>query len=52
MAKIVLLSCTKSKLEKPAPAYKISETQVSACWLQDKDAPDVDGFKKSGGDDK
>jgi oligopeptide transport system ATP-binding protein len=39
-------------LEKPAPAYKISETQVSACWLQDKDAPDVDGFKKSGGDDK
>jgi len=36
-------------LEKPAPAYIVSDTQVSACWLQDKDAPDVEGFTKSGG---
>jgi len=36
-------------LEKPAPLFKISETQCSACWLQDEDAPDVEGFKKSGG---
>lgn len=36
-------------LEKPAPLYRISDTQVSACWLQDKDAPDVEGFTKSGG---
>jgi len=37
-------------LEKPAPSYKISETQESACWLQDNDAPDVEGFTKSGGE--
>lgn len=36
-------------LEKPAPLYKISDTQYSACWLQDKDAPVVEGFTKSGG---
>ena len=36
-------------LTKPAPMYKISETQVSACWLQDPDAPVVEGFTKSGG---
>lgn len=36
-------------LEQPAPAYKVSDSQVSACWLQDKDAPDVEGFIKSGG---
>jgi oligopeptide transport system ATP-binding protein len=36
-------------LEKPAPLYRISGTQVSACWLQDKDAPDVEGFTKSVG---
>jgi len=37
-------------LEKPAPSYKISEAQESACWLQDNDAPDVEGFTKSGGE--
>lgn len=36
-------------LEQPAPMYRISDTQVSACWLQDPDAPDVEGFTKSGG---
>ncbi len=36
-------------LQEPAPLYKISETQYSACWLQDKDAPEVKGFVKSGG---
>jgi oligopeptide transport system ATP-binding protein len=36
-------------LEKPAPLFAISNTQSSACWLQDENAPDVEGFKKSGG---
>lgn len=34
-------------LEKPAPAFKISDTQESACWLQHEDAPDVEGFVKT-----
>lgn len=34
-------------LEEEAPAFKISETQSSACWLQHKDAPDVEGFAKT-----
>ncbi|MBN2604586.1 MAG: ABC transporter ATP-binding protein [Bacilli bacterium] len=33
-------------LEKPAPLFEVSESQVSACWLQDDDAPDVAGYKK------
>jgi oligopeptide transport system ATP-binding protein len=37
-------------IEKPAPLYTISDSQQSACWLQDKEAPDVEGFKKSGGE--
>jgi oligopeptide transport system ATP-binding protein len=36
-------------IEEAAPLYRISDTQVSACWLQDPDAPEVEGFKKSGG---
>lgn len=36
-------------LEKPAPAFKVSSTQESACWLQHDDAPDVAGFKKMKG---
>ena len=36
-------------MEKPAPAFIVSETQQSACWLQHEDAPDVKGFTKSGG---
>ena len=36
-------------IEEAAPLYKISDTQVSACWLQDPEAPEVEGFKKSGG---
>jgi len=34
-------------LEKPAPGFKISDTQESACWLQHEDAPDVEGFTKT-----
>ncbi len=37
-------------IEKPAPLFKISETQYSSCWLQHKDAPDVEGFTKSEGE--
>ncbi|MGD9964110.1 MAG: ABC transporter ATP-binding protein [Candidatus Izemoplasmatales bacterium] len=37
-------------IEKAPPLYKISDTQVSACWLQDKNAPDVEGFTKSRGE--
>lgn len=33
-------------LEKPAPLFEVSESQISACWLQDDDAPDVAGYKK------
>jgi oligopeptide transport system ATP-binding protein len=36
-------------IEQAAPLYKISETQLSSCWLQDENAPDIEGFKKSGG---
>jgi len=36
-------------LEEAAPLYKISDSQYSACWLQHDDAPDVEGFTKSGG---
>lgn len=36
-------------IEEAAPLFKISETQYSSCWLQDKNSPDVEGFKKSGG---
>lgn len=36
-------------IEEPAPLYKISDTQSSACWLQDEDAPVIEGFMKSGG---
>ncbi|AIO19536.1 Oligopeptide transport ATP-binding protein OppD [Candidatus Izimaplasma bacterium HR1] len=36
-------------LQEAAPLYKISDTQVSACWLQDPNAPVVKGFTKSGG---
>ncbi len=36
-------------LEKPAPLFKVSETQFSSCWLQHKDSPEVKGFKKSVG---
>jgi oligopeptide transport system ATP-binding protein len=40
-------------LEKPAPLFKVTETQYSACWLQHKDSPDVEGFTKSeGGQDE
>ena len=38
-------------IEEPAPLYKISDSQYSACWLQDQEAPDVEGFTKSGGDE-
>ena len=38
-------------IEQAPPLYKISDSQVSACWLQDKQAPDVEGFTKSGGED-
>lgn len=34
-------------LTKAAPAFRISDTQESACWLQHKDAPDVEGFTKT-----
>lgn len=34
-------------LEERAPLYKVSDTHVSACWLQDPDAPDVEGFTKT-----
>jgi oligopeptide transport system ATP-binding protein len=34
-------------LEQAAPAFKISDTQSSACWLQHQDAPDVEGFTKT-----
>ena len=34
-------------IKEAPPLYKISETQVSACWLQDPNAPDVKGFTKS-----
>ena len=37
-------------IEKAPPLYKISDTQISACWLQDKNAPDVEGFTKSRGE--
>ncbi len=37
-------------IEKTAPLFKITETQYSACWLQHKDAPDVEGFTKSEGE--
>jgi len=33
-------------LKQAAPAFKISDTQSSACWLQHEDAPDVEGFTK------
>ena len=36
-------------IQEAAPLFKISETQYSSCWLQDKDAPVTEGFKKSGG---
>jgi oligopeptide transport system ATP-binding protein len=35
-------------LEEAAPLYKITDTQYSACWLNDKDAPTVKGFIKGG----
>jgi oligopeptide transport system ATP-binding protein len=36
-------------LEKSAPLYKISDTQVSSCWLLDEAAPAVEGFRSEGG---
>ena len=36
-------------IEEPAPLFKISDTQVSSCWLQHEYSPDVEGFKKTGG---
>ncbi|QVK18285.1 ATP-binding cassette domain-containing protein [Mycoplasmatota bacterium] len=36
-------------LEKSAPLYKVSDTQASSCWLLDKDAPQVEDFKKARG---
>jgi oligopeptide transport system ATP-binding protein len=36
-------------IEEAAPLYKISNTQLSSCWLHDENAPDVEGFQKSGG---
>lgn len=36
-------------LEQPAPLFKVSDSQSSACWLQHEDAPEVEGFIKSGG---
>ena len=36
-------------IEQAAPLYKISDTQLSSCWLHDENAPDTEGFKKSGG---
>lgn len=38
-------------IQEAAPLSKISETQYSACWLQHKDAPEVKGFTKSGGNE-
>lgn len=32
--------------EEQPPAYKISETHTSACWLLHKDAPVVEGFRR------
>ena len=34
-------------LEERAPLYRISDTHVSACWLQDPEAPAVKGFTKT-----
>jgi len=34
-------------LTEAAPGYKISDSQSSACWLHDAEAPVVEGFKKS-----
>jgi oligopeptide transport system ATP-binding protein len=33
-------------LVEAAPLYRISSSQVAACWLHDKDAPVVEGFIK------
>ena len=34
-------------MEKPAPAFIVSETQQSACWLQHPESPKVVGYTKS-----
>ncbi|ERJ11648.1 ABC transporter ATP-binding protein [Haloplasma contractile] len=36
-------------LEKAAPLFKVTDTQESSCWLLDKDAPQVEDFKKARG---
>jgi len=36
-------------LEKASPLYKVTDTQVSSCWLLDEAAPVVEGFKVEGG---
>jgi len=35
-------------LEKPAPMININDTQSSACWLNHKGAPEVEGFVQVG----
>ncbi|XMB87407.1 ABC transporter ATP-binding protein [Mycoplasmatota bacterium WC44] len=37
-------------LEKAAPMKQINETQYSACWLNDENAPEVEGFVRVKGD--
>lgn len=33
-------------LEKEVPTYKVENNHVSACWLLDEDAPEVEGYVK------
>jgi oligopeptide transport system ATP-binding protein len=39
----------KACLEQAAPLFKVSDSQVSSCWLLHKDAPEVENFVKVGG---
>lgn len=32
--------------EKPAPLYKVEDNHYSACWLNDNESPEVEGFMK------
>lgn len=34
-------------MKQPAPGFKITDTQSSACWLQHPEAPTVEGFTKA-----
>ncbi|MDX1357640.1 MAG: ABC transporter ATP-binding protein [Clostridia bacterium] len=36
-------------LEQAAPMFTLSDTHTSACWLLHKDAPEVEGYVKGGG---